>query len=478
MNNKRLFISFLLVNMVITSGMLLFYHIFILKPDTIDSKIVNRSIRAAENEILFSDRFEKLMKTAVPSDFINAASISRKAVVFVQAKGDRIQNAFGSPFSSSSGSGVIISADGYIVTNHHVIKDASKIEITLNDNRVFEASVVGSDPNTDIALLKIVAQNLDFLIFSNSDSLMIGEWVMAVGNPFRLQSTVTAGIVSAKARNINLLENQGIESFIQTDAAVNPGNSGGALINTKGDLVGICTAIQSNSGQYEGFSFAVPSNLARKVVADLREFGVVQRGWLGVEIENVTNQSARSLNLNEVKGVLIASVAHNSGASEAGIKVNDVVVKVNQTEVSSTSELMEQIGNYRPGDAVSLTIIRNGNKIEKEITLRNQLNSTDLIGTLSDGIFEELGVEVRDADKYEKAVFAPSGVIVVSVKNRSIIGATRMEPGYIIIKVNNQPVTTAYQLRQLLESLRGKVVVMDGYYQNLPGEYPYTFTIP
>ena len=198
---------------------------------------------------------------------------------------------------------------------------AIKIDVTLNDNREYEARIIGVDPSTDLALLKIDAVNLDYLIFGNSDSLLIGEWVMAVGNPFRLQSTVTAGIVSAKARSINLLENQGIESFIQTDAAVNPGNSGGALINTRGDLIGICTAMQSNSGKFEGFSFAIPSNLAKKVIADLREYGVVQRGWLGIEIENIDNQMASKLALDEVAGVFVASVHKAGGAAAAGTRL-------------------------------------------------------------------------------------------------------------------------------------------------------------
>ena len=201
-----------------------------------------------------------------------------------------------------------MSSDGFIVTNNHVVRDAEDVEVMLNDNREYKAKIVGTDPNTDLALLKIEAEGLKFLIFGNSDSLQVGEWVMAIGNPFRLQSTVTAGIVSAKGRNINILENQGIESFIQTDAAVNPGNSGGALVNTKGELVGINTAIMSLSGNYEGFSFAVPANLAKKVVSDIRQYGFVQRGWLGVELENIDNMRAQKLHLKEVAGVYIALV--------------------------------------------------------------------------------------------------------------------------------------------------------------------------
>lgn len=466
------------MNVLITTLLICGYHWFVLDRGQIDQEIRNRAVQVAENDFLFSDRFNQLTKAAVPSDFITASEISRKAVVFIKTNAKLAAGHEGSPFSLSSGSGVIVSADGYIVTNFHVIREASTIEITLNDNRVYTAKIIGSDVSTDLALLKIVADNLDYLTFANSDTLQIGEWVMAVGNPFRLQSTVTAGIVSAKARNINLLESQGIESFIQTDAAVNPGNSGGALINTRGELVGICTAIESNTGRYEGFSFAIPSNLVRKVVTDLRTYGVVQRGWIGIEIQNINDPMAKELKLPEVSGVLVAFVNKGSGAEEAGLQSNDVITHVQQIKTSTTSEFMEQIANYRPGDEVKLSIIREGKQMSFNVVLRNQLNSTDMIGTLSDGIFKEIGIEVRDADKYEKAVFALKGVIVVSVQNNSIVGITRMEPGYIITKVNNVEVSTAMSLKLLLEENKNKTIVLDGYYPKLPGDYPYTFQIP
>ncbi len=279
------------------------------------------ALAVAEREMVLSDRFSQSYRSSYPTDFIHAAEMSRKAVVFIKSDANNNKSFSDDQWlHSNSGSGVIVSSDGYIVTNNHVLDGAKKIEVTLNDNRVFIADIVGADPSTDLALLKISSLDLDYLIFGNSDSLQIGEWVMAVGKPFRLQSTVTAGIVSAKARNINLLTNHGIESFIQTDAAVNPGNSGGALINTRGDLVGICTAILSHSGRYEGFSFAVPSNLAKKVINDLKEFGVVQRGWLGIEIENIDNKTAKELGLSEVSGVFISSVSKGGGASDAGLK--------------------------------------------------------------------------------------------------------------------------------------------------------------
>lgn len=477
-NKKYLFFWILACNVFITILLISIYHWFVLDAGRVDEDIRKRAVQVAENDILFSDRFNKWIGTAVPSDFITASEISRKAVVFIKTNARTPGNDSNSLFSLNSGSGVIVSSDGYIVTNYHVIKDASEIEITLNDNRVFTARIVGSDVNTDLALLKINTDNLDFLIFANSDTLQIGEWVMAVGNPFRLQSTVTAGIVSAKARSINLLESQGIESFIQTDAAVNPGNSGGALINTRGELVGICTAIESNSGRYEGFSFAIPSNLVRKVVADLRTFGAVQRGWVGVDIQNINAGLAGKLKLPEVSGVYIVAVNKNSGAEEAGIISGDVITYVQLAKISSSAEFMEQIANYRPGDKLKFTIIRNGIPINVDIVLRNQLNTTDLIGTLSEGVLKDIGMEIRDADKYEKAVFAPKGIIVVSIQNGSIVAGTRMDPGYIITKVNNKEVSSALALMSMLETLKGQRITIEGYYPKLPGEYPYSFEIP
>jgi serine protease Do len=332
--------------------------------------------------------------------------------------------------------------------------------------------------STDIALLKIEAQSLDFLIFGNSDSLRIGEWVMAVGNPFRLQSTVTAGIVSAKSRNINLLQNQGIESFIQTDAAVNPGNSGGALINTGGELIGVCTAILSETGKYEGFSFAIPANLVRKVVNDIKQYGTVQRGWLGIDIENVDNDIAEDLGLNEVNGVLISSVVKGGGASDAGLKTNDVIISVNNIKTGTTSEFMELMGQHKPGDKLNIVYIRNKEKFVSNPTLRNQLNTVDLIGIHDDVVFKQLGIEVRDLDTYEKAVFTSMGVMVVSVKNGSIIGNTKMEPAYIITEVNNKKISSVTSLLKQLEANKGKSIILEGFYTNFAGEYPYTFEMP
>ncbi len=433
----------------------------------------------AERDVLLSPKLRTEFKTAVPSDFVKAAEKSRKAVVFIKSNAPNTNSTYDDIFYGlSTGSGVIISADGYIATNYHVIKGANKIDITLDDNRAYEAKLIGKDESTDLALLKIPAYDLNFVVIGNSDSLQIGEWVLAVGNPFKLQSSVTAGIVSAKARNINILTSQGIESFIQTDAAVNPGNSGGALINTQGDLVGICTAIKSFSGRYEGFSFAIPSNLAAKVLYDLMEYGVVQRGWLGIEIENVDNGIAQKLNLTEVSGVMISSVEKSGSAYSSGLKSLDVIHNINNVKVSNTSEFMEMIARYRPGDKISIVYSRNGIKYSVKATLRNQLNTEDLMTLTQFDIFTKLGFEIRLPDKFEKAVISPNGIIVQSVTRGSIVATSRLEPGYVITKVNNNTIKSPKQLADILEENKGKSVIIEGFYPKIPGEFPYSFVIP
>lgn len=274
------------------------------------------------------------------------------------------------PSKMASGSGVILSGDGYIVTNNHVIDKASQIEVTLNDKRTFPAHLVGTDPTTDIALLKIEASDLPTLSFGNSDSLRIGEWVLAVGNPFNLTSTVTAGIVSAKARNINIItSNMKIESFIQTDAAVNPGNSGGALVNTRGELIGINTAIASETGSYAGYAFAVPSSIVKKVTDDLKEYGYVQRAVLGIQIADITSQLQTQYQLASLQGALVAGVLTGGAADQAGIEQGDIITHVNNTRINSVAQFQEQISRYHPGDIIRLTLLRGQRSIELPVTL-------------------------------------------------------------------------------------------------------------
>ncbi len=278
----------------------------------------------------------------------------------------------------ASGSGVIISTDGYIVTNNHVIENANNIEVVLSNNKKYKATLVGKDKDTDIAVLKIEENNLPQLKFANSDNVKVGEWVLAVGNPFNLSSTVTAGIVSAKGRNINLLENRdhysgsntAIESFIQTDAAVNPGNSGGALVNTRGELIGINTAIATPTGTFAGYSFAVPSNLVSKVVEDIKDFGSAQRAYLGVNISDISNEMAFKLKLKNLEGVYIANLLEDGAAYQAGLEIGDVIKAVDNEKINSAAELQEKVAEYRPDDLVTINFIRNGKEEELEVLLK------------------------------------------------------------------------------------------------------------
>ena len=322
----------------------------------------------------------------VPVDFTKAAEMSVGAVVHVKTKYNIYGKQYVDPFyqfffgrpqqqqpmqqAQATGSGVILSDDGYIVTNNHVIAQANEIEVVLNDKRSFTAQLIGTDPNTDIALLKIDATGLPTLEMGNSDDLKVGEWVLAVGNPFNLTSTVTAGIVSAKARNINILDaDMKIESFIQTDAAVNPGNSGGALVNTRGELVGINTAIASQTGSYAGYAFAVPTSIVQKVVADLRQYGSVQRALLGIRMLDITSEVQQYYHLNTLEGVYIAEVVSGSAAEKGGVLAGDVVVAVNGTTINSSSELQEKIARKNPGDEVTLTVLRDGKRLDLRVTL-------------------------------------------------------------------------------------------------------------
>lgn len=321
--------------------------------------------------------------TAAPTDFTRAAKLVTSSVVNIKAtqssKSSKNNGWGGLSPGASTGSGVIISSDGYIVTNYHVIEGANKLEVTLYNRRTYEADIIGKDPSTDLALIKIKKEKLSFLEFGDSDSTSIGEWVLAVGNPFNLTSTVTAGIISAKGRNINILEgNYKIESFIQTDAVVNPGNSGGALVNTNGALVGINTAIITQSGRYEGYSFAVPSNLVRKVITDLQEFGVVQRGFLGVTIEDVDEEIAADAGLKNLEGVHITQISPNSAADDANLKAGDIIIEINNVKVPTMPALQEQVARYRPGNQLTLKYFREGEIQTTNVTLKDKRNRTTL----------------------------------------------------------------------------------------------------
>ncbi len=417
--------------------------------------------------------------SSAPTNFIAAAEAVTPGVVNIKtSQGGRAFEFWGSgAIGSASGSGVIVSADGYIVTNNHVIENSDLVQVTLNDRREFEAEVIGVDPSTDLALLKIKGKDLPYLNFGNSDSLHIGEWVLAVGNPFNLESTVTAGIVSAKGRSIDILEGQDrIESFIQTDAAVNPGNSGGALVNTNGELIGINTAIITRSGRYEGYSFAVPANLVRKVIKDLREYGQVQRGLLGVFIDEMNNERALELGLSNVEGVYITRVTPGGGAEDAGLREGDVIVAINGIKTKTLPEMQEQVGRYRPGNVLKIDFIRQGKSQSARVTLKNKKNTTSLVMARNEELLRDLGFELRELTAEERQRLELRGVKVISIYRDSRIERTNMDPGFIITKIDNKAVTDVDQLIRELERAEGKVM-LEGVYENYPGEYYYAFPV-
>jgi Do/DeqQ family serine protease len=428
---------------------------------------------------------------AFNTDFTRAADLSVHAVVHVKTKTPMQVRSFGfpndpffeyffgrpqqrqqeeTPMQEGSGSGVIISEDGYIVTNNHVIDKSKEIEVTLNDNRSFQAKVIGADPNTDIALLKIEAENLPVILFGNSDSLKIGEWVLAVGNPFNLTSTVTAGIVSAKARSINILNApMKIEAFIQTDAAVNPGNSGGALVNTRGELVGINTAIASQTGSYAGYAFAVPVSIVQKVVSDIRQFGVVQRAVLGVRMGDVTDKIAKEKNLKTLEGAYVDEVVANSAAEKAGIKKEDVIIKVNDVNIKSGAQLQEQIGRFSPGDKINITVMRGNKPITLTVELKNSQGNTSVVtGTAS---LDILGAEFKLPDeKLKNQLNLSYGVEVKSV-SKGKFSEVGIKAGFVIVKINNRSVKSVDDIKEILNDAintndQFKVLNVAGIYPN------------
>lgn len=375
-----------------------------------------------------------------------------------------------------TGSGVIITSDGYIVTNNHVIQDSDDIEVTLHDNRTYKARVIGTDPSTDLALIQIKEKDLPYVPFSNSDEAKVGEWVMAVGNPFNLNSTVTVGIVSAKARNINILKDQAaIESFIQTDAAINPGNSGGALVNLQGGLIGINTAIASPTGAYAGYGFAVPSNIVEKVIEDLKNYGIVQRGYLGVMIRSVDGNLAKEKDLDVISGVYVDSLLANSSASNAGIKVGDVILEVDEIAIKTAPELQELIGRHRPGDMVKVKINRSGKEKTIDVKLNNKDGSAKLIAKENREILSLLGADLEDLDKdLAKKLEISGGVYVRKLYPGLLRKHTQMQEEFIITHIDSQKVDSVEELTKLLEKKKGGVMI-EGVYEELPGTYYYAF---
>ena len=378
------------------------------------------------------------------------------------------------PKQEGTGSGVIISADGYIVTNNHVVADAEKIEITLHDKRLLTAKVIGLDPNTDVALIKIDAENLPTLSFANSDELKVGEWVVAVGNPFNLESTVPAGIISAIGRSINILEGKApIESFIQTDAVVNPGNSGGALVNTKGDLIGINTAIASPTGVFAGYSFAVPSNIVAKIVTDLREHGTVQRGYLGAIIRGIDGRYAQELKLPVNEGVYVDSVLIDGAAARAGIKKGDIIKEIDGVTISTSSKLLELVGRKRPGDEMLITVLRNGSDKKITVTLMNSSGNTSVVSkTESSTTLDRLGATFSDLTKAEKDKLKVQGVKIDKLSAGLLRRYTDIEEGFIITRIDRQDINSVAELKKALENKEGGLLI-EGRYPDSPRKYYY-----
>lgn len=454
-------------------------------PNDVSRKQVQQTSQQQEN-VFHQTSYASAVPQDVP-DFTKAAEESVHAVVHIRTEYERKPSMYdyfydfhdffgdrrrGSPRPViATGSGVIISEDGYVVTNNHVVESADHIEVTLNDKRTYEAKIVGNDPTTDLALIKIDETDLPYLSYGDSENVKVGEWVLAVGNPFNLTSTVTAGIVSAKARDINILGpasggRSAIESFIQTDAAVNKGNSGGALVNTNGELIGINAAIASNTGSYTGYSFAIPVNIVRKVVNDLLQFGRVQRGYIGVTIRELNADLAEQEGFDNLNGVYVHDVQDNSSAEKAGIRHGDVILSINGREVNSTSELMGYIGQFRPGDNVDMTIKRDGKTKTYNITLTDRYGSTEPGADQPERTTAMLGAKFKQADDQQmKKLGIENGVQIVEIERNSVLGKKGIEEGFIITRIDKQRISNVEDLEEVLKDRRGGILI-EGIYPN------------
>ncbi len=439
---------------------------------------------------MFSSPDLKLTKLSAHNiklvDLSYAAESSVKSVVHVKTQygvkpsGSVYDFFFGNGSSYHSqpargaGSGVIISEDGYIVTNNHVVRKSDRIEVVLHDKRSFEAKLIGQDASTDLALLKIEGGSFPKMDLGNSDSLKLGEWVLAVGNPFNLTSTVTAGIISAKSRNIGIMGGRmSIESFLQTDAAVNPGNSGGALVNSKGELVGINTAIESRTGSYSGYSFAIPESIFKKIIEDLKQYGEVKRAFLGVSIRNIDADLAKRLNLNSISGVYINGVNKNGAADKAGIRSGDVIIEIDDKKINTSSELQERISQYAPGNKINILIKRKGKKKHFDLTLRNMIGGTQLIEASQIDLLGAKFQKISKKDMYTQGI--RYGIRVSKLVDGKLKRAGIKE-GYIIININNKPVSSEADIRKVLSEIEDEGVFVSGIYPNGIHKY-YAFSL-
>ncbi|WP_207510221.1 trypsin-like peptidase domain-containing protein [Longitalea luteola] len=432
-----------------------------------------------------------------PVDFSAAAEAAIPATVHIKTKATRMvsnnlprNNPFGDLFPDlddffggdkyrsipqmASGSGAIISEDGYIVTNNHVVDGADDITVTLTNKKSFKAKLIASDPSSDLAVIKIEAKSLPFLLYGNSDDVKVGQWVLAVGYPLTLETTVTAGIVSAKGRTLEINKRQSdapVESFIQTDAAVNPGNSGGPLISTDGKLIGINSAIASPTGAYAGYSFTIPVNIVKKIVSDLIKFGTVQRAYLGIEYprDNITEDEKKQNGIKDDGGVYVMRATEGGAALTAGIQKGDVITKIDNVPVVSGADLIGQIATHRPGDKITLTYQRNGKEYTVPIILKNRGGNTELVKT---SVLDKLGAELETVNKNDaKELGIKGGVMVKSIGSRGLLSKVRIQEGYTIIKANNKDITSVDDLRKVLETTTGSVK-LEGIYPGYEGVYP------
>ena len=424
-----------------------------------------------------------------PADFTAAASAAIPATVHIKTKtnavatnnlprknpfsdlfGDGFDDLFGDRSRSlpqmASGSGAIVSEDGYIVTNNHVIDGADDINVTLSNQKSFKAKLVATDPSSDLAIIKIEAKGLPFILYGNSDEVQVGQWVLAVGYPLTLEATVTAGIVSAKGRTLDINRRQSkspIESFIQTDAAVNPGNSGGPLINTEGKLVGINSAIASPTGSYAGYSFTIPVNIVKKITSDLMKFGTVQRAYLGINYapSNLSDDVKKQNGIKEGEGVYVTAVTKDGGASAAGIKDGDFITKINGTPINSGADLVGQIAIYRPGDKIKVSYVHEGKEMTTDVLLKNSSGNTDVVKT---SVLDKLG-EFETISKKDATEFGvKGGVRIKSINEKGPLSKTRIEDNYVITKVNGNEVLTVDDLRKEIEKTPNGTLKLDGVY--------------
>jgi serine protease Do len=407
---------------------------------------------------------------------INAKTVMARDPISELFGGDMLRQ-FRTPEQMGSGSGVVISPDGYIVTNNHVISGTDQIVVTFDNRKTAKAKLIGSDPSSDLAVLKIEEKDLPYVEFGNSDDVHLGQWVLAVGYPLSLDATVTAGIVSAKSRSIGINAQQSrsaIESFIQTDAAVNPGNSGGPLVNAMGQIVGINAAIASPTGSYAGYSYAIPANIVKKVAADIIQYGAVQRAYLGIEtrdFKNATPQEISKFGLDKNVGVYVAKVAPQSGAMAAGIKEGDFIAAINNVPINSFPQLTEQISRFKPGDHISVSYLRNGKTINTNVELKNKNGTTDVVKEKP--VSQILGAQFRSLSTQElKKYNITGGLQITDLGNGLLAQQTNIKKGFVVSGVNGNPVKDAASLDQLLSG-QNVSIQLEGFYPGSNGMYYY-----